>query len=137
MMQAKTYNSLANFDAILPKLKELISNEIRPIADFEIQWNLVVTSFKTWLQRLPATVSPLVQNLEFLRRLEEVFQTRAFSKNSEISEVLLSGTVKPGERLILRGEDWVVLSRVISNNYGVEFTLSNKKGKIMRQEFFE
>jgi hypothetical protein len=125
------------FSETLAQLSRLVCVALGTPADFEVKWNAILSSFMVWLKSLPAAVSPISRNLELLRRIENEFYTSSLRQNEAICSLLLGGTAKPGEKVTIRGKSWLVVSRAVSINYGVEYTLLNEKGEQLRHEFFD
>jgi hypothetical protein len=125
------------FSAMLGQLNRLVCVALGVPVDFDLKWGAIVSAFTVWLRGLPAAISPLSRNLELLRRIENEFHASSLRQNEAISNLLLGGTAKPGERVTIHGQSWLILSRAVSINYGVEYTLVNEKGEQLRHEFFD
>ena len=122
---------------MLGKLSRLVRVALGNPANFNARWDVVVSALVAWLRGLPAVVSPLSRNLELLRRVENEFGALSLKRDEAVFDLLLSGAAKPGEKVTIRGQSWLVVSRAVSANYGVEYSLVNAKGEQLRHEFFD
>lgn len=122
---------------VIRRLGDLVRVALGNPVDFGLKWEVIISAFAAWMIGLPAAVSPISRNLELLRRIEDAFHTTSLRENDAISALLLNGTAKPGEEVKVRGQAWLVVSRAVSANYGVEYTLINEKGEQLRHEFFD
>ena len=123
-------------EQLLDTLREVVSRISKQV-DFDITWQKAVESFNLWLSSLPAEVSPFTRNLQLLRVVCDTFQEQEIRKNETIVQIIAEGAVESGEHVNLMGSRFRVISREITDQFGIQYTLENNKGEIIQREFFD
>lgn len=125
------------FDTTIADLKSVTQQVLGNRPDFEAIWQQTVDEFKTWAAGLPAAISPLTQNQEFVRRLCVNFGDESIRDNENVQNVVLNGAVDVGQTLELRGGKYEVIGRTLSSRGGVLYRLRDEHGDVMKHEFFD
>jgi len=126
------------------KLKALVG-DIAGGSDFPNRWRAFITQFETWEASSAATnLSRLNLQLKFLRDLCAAFPDAKLNKRTEVAAlVLLDSGIKNigdtfnGSQLNGRTGLLKVISREITDRYGILYVFETQDGSRFSREFFD
>ena len=125
------------FDPEITHLKSTIREVLlNKKPDFDAVWQQTIDEFKTWMDSLPAPLSPLARRQEFLRRLCVNLGNETIRNNNKVQDIVLRGAIEIGQSFNFNGNEYKVIGRSLSPR-GVIYRLRDQHGNIMEYEFFD
>lgn len=125
-------------DRIYKQLKAAVHAVLGITHDFDIKWLNAIRKFNVWEENLPVSTSFLVRNLVLIEMIcDEFNSSEIIRQNENVANIVLEGTTKVGEVMLIAGEQYTVVEKTIGSSFGVLYRLRSASGREITHEFFD